>query len=152
MAGRGTDIVLGGSLEAELTALGEEADDAAKLKARECGNSVTTKCWPAVVAYHRHRTSRVAPYRQSVARPFRTSGRCGFVRFYLSLQDSLMRIFASDRMAGLMQKLGMQRVKRSNTPGFRALSKMRSARWKGTTSIFANSCSNTTTWPMTSVR
>jgi preprotein translocase subunit SecA len=110
MAGRGTDIVLGGSLEAELATLGEDADDAAKHKVREAWqlrhDEVLASGGLHIIGTERHESRRID--NQLRGRSGR-QGDAGSSRFYLSLQDSLMRIFASDRMAGLMQKLGMQK-------------------------------------------
>jgi len=109
MAGRGTDIVLGGSLEVELDALGEDATDAEKEK--------ITKAWQIrhdavlaagglhIIGSERHESRRVD--NQLRGRSGR-QGDAGSSRFYLSLEDNLMRIFASERMSGLMQKLGME--------------------------------------------
>ncbi|HEY0722338.1 MAG TPA: preprotein translocase subunit SecA [Gammaproteobacteria bacterium] len=109
MAGRGTDIVLGGSLEAELAALGE-ADDEAKRKVREawqqCHDAVLASGGLHIIGTERHESRRID--NQLRGRSGR-QGDAGSSRFYLSLQDNLMRIFASERMASLMQKLGMQK-------------------------------------------
>ncbi len=108
MAGRGTDIVLGGNLEAELSALGEEASDADKAKVRgawlERHEQVIATGGLHVIGSERHESRRID--NQLRGRSGR-QGDPGSTRFYLSLQDDLMRIFASDRVAGLMQKLGM---------------------------------------------
>ena len=56
----------------------------------------------------RHRAAREPAHRQPAARPLRPSGRPGRSKFYLSLEDDLMRIFGSDRMDGMLQKLGLQ--------------------------------------------
>jgi len=109
MAGRGTDIVLGGNLEVELTALGAEADEAARgavkaaWKARH--EEVVAAGGLHVVGTERHESRRID--NQLRGRSGR-QGDPGSTRFYLSLQDNLMRIFASDRVSGLMQKLGME--------------------------------------------
>jgi len=109
MAGRGTDIVLGGNLEADLTALGEEAGDAAKAGVRavweERHRQVLAAGGLHVVGSERHESRRID--NQLRGRSGR-QGDAGSTRFYLSLEDNLMRIFASERVAGLMQKLGMQ--------------------------------------------
>ncbi len=108
MAGRGTDIVLGGNLEAELSALGEESSDADKAKVRgawlERHEQVIATGGLHVIGSERHESRRID--NQLRGRSGR-QGDPGSTRFYLSLQDDLMRIFASDRVAGLMQKLGM---------------------------------------------
>jgi preprotein translocase subunit SecA len=108
MAGRGTDIVLGGNLEAELRALGEEASEEDKAKVRsawlERHNQVLASGGLHVIGSERHESRRID--NQLRGRSGR-QGDPGSTRFYLSLQDDLMRIFASERVAGLMQKLGM---------------------------------------------
>ena len=109
MAGRGTDIVLGGSLEVELTALGEQVTDAEKEKVTHAWqirhDAVLAAGGLHIVGSERHESRRVD--NQLRGRSGR-QGDAGTSRFYLSLEDNLMRIFASERMAGLMQKLGME--------------------------------------------
>jgi preprotein translocase subunit SecA len=108
MAGRGTDIVLGGNLEAALTALGPDASEADKDRARaewqERHNQVIAAGGLHVIGSERHESRRID--NQLRGRSGR-QGDPGSSRFYLALEDDLMRIFASDRVAGLMQKLGM---------------------------------------------
>ncbi|MBK8814796.1 MAG: preprotein translocase subunit SecA [Methylococcaceae bacterium] len=108
MAGRGTDIVLGGNLEAELRELGEGASDAEKERVRgqwlDRHNRVVASGGLHVIGSERHESRRID--NQLRGRSGR-QGDPGSSRFYLSLEDDLMRIFASDRVAGLMQKLGM---------------------------------------------
>jgi preprotein translocase subunit SecA len=108
MAGRGTDIVLGGNLEAELKALGEEASEEDKARLRglwlDRHNQVLASGGLHVIGSERHESRRID--NQLRGRSGR-QGDPGSTRFYLSLQDDLMRIFASERVAGLMQKLGM---------------------------------------------
>ncbi|MGZ5010667.1 MAG: preprotein translocase subunit SecA [Methylobacter sp.] len=108
MAGRGTDIVLGGNLEAELAALGEDASEAEKDHVRgvwlDRHEQVIATGGLHVIGSERHESRRID--NQLRGRSGR-QGDPGSTRFYLSLQDDLMRIFASDRVAGLMQKLGM---------------------------------------------
>jgi len=108
MAGRGTDIVLGGSLEAELTALeidgsGDEASAREEWKVRH--RKVVEARGLHIIGTERHESRRID--NQLRGRSGR-QGDPGSSRFYLSLEDNLMRIFASDRVKGLMQKLGMQ--------------------------------------------
>jgi len=109
MAGRGTDIVLGGSLDVELTALGEQATDAEKDKLTQAWqvrhDAVLESGGLHIIGSERHESRRVD--NQLRGRSGR-QGDAGSSRFYLSLEDNLMRIFASERMAGLMQKLGME--------------------------------------------
>ena len=109
MAGRGTDIVLGGSLEAELEALPEDTSEEQKQKIRhEWMNrheAVLAAGGLHIIGTERHESRRID--NQLRGRSGR-QGDPGSTRFYLSLEDNLMRIFASERMAGLMQKLGME--------------------------------------------
>ncbi|MEC4747908.1 preprotein translocase subunit SecA [Methylomicrobium sp. Wu6] len=108
MAGRGTDIVLGGNLDAELKLLGPEATDAEKEHARgawlDRHNQVIASGGLHVIGSERHESRRID--NQLRGRSGR-QGDPGSTRFYLALEDDLMRIFASDRVAALMAKLGM---------------------------------------------
>ncbi len=107
MAGRGTDIVLGGNLEMELSEI-PDASDVEKENLRNDWKTRHQKVLEAgglhVIGSERHESRRVD--NQLRGRSGR-QGDVGSTRFYLSLQDDLMRIFASDRVAGLMKKLGM---------------------------------------------
>jgi preprotein translocase subunit SecA len=109
MAGRGTDIVLGGSLQAEIEGL-DNPDEATleKVKAdwKQRHAQVVAAGGLHIVGTERHESRRVD--NQLRGRSGR-QGDPGSSRFYLSLKDNLMRIFASDRVAGLMQKLGMEK-------------------------------------------
>ena len=109
MAGRGTDIVLGGSLEAELHALGPDADDAQKEAVRNewklRHEEVLKSGGLHIIGTERHESRRID--NQLRGRSGR-QGDPGSSRFYLAFEDSLMRIFASDRLAALMQRLGMK--------------------------------------------
>ena len=108
MAGRGTDIVLGGSLEAELAKV-DPADELGRERAKrewqERHDAVLAAGGLHIIGTERHESRRID--NQLRGRSGR-QGDAGSSRFYLSLQDNLMRIFASDRVAALMQKLGMQ--------------------------------------------
>ncbi|HMV72382.1 MAG TPA: preprotein translocase subunit SecA, partial [Pseudomonadales bacterium] len=109
MAGRGTDIVLGGNLEAEIAQL-EDATEAkvAALRAdwEERHRRVLEAGGLHIIGTERHESRRID--NQLRGRAGR-QGDPGLSRFYLSLEDNLMRIFASDRVKGFMQALGMQR-------------------------------------------
>ncbi|MES2141559.1 MAG: preprotein translocase subunit SecA [Pseudomonadota bacterium] len=109
MAGRGTDIVLGGNLNAELANLPEatlaEEIEQRKLEWKKRHDEVIAAGGLHIVGSERHESRRID--NQLRGRSGR-QGDPGSSRFYLSLQDNLMRIFASDRVAMLMQKLGMQ--------------------------------------------
>ncbi|MBK9132272.1 MAG: preprotein translocase subunit SecA [Gammaproteobacteria bacterium] len=109
MAGRGTDIVLGGALESELAALPETTGDADRQGLRAAWQQRHDQVLAAgglhIIGTERHESRRID--NQLRGRSGR-QGDPGSSRFYLSLQDNLMRIFASERVAALMQKLGMQ--------------------------------------------
>ncbi|TAN50982.1 MAG: preprotein translocase subunit SecA [Methylococcaceae bacterium] len=108
MAGRGTDIVLGGSLDEELNALGAGADPAVveqiKRDWQQRHDLVVQSGGLHVIGSERHESRRID--NQLRGRSGR-QGDPGSTRFYLSLEDNLMRIFASDKVASLMQRLGM---------------------------------------------
>ncbi len=109
MAGRGTDIVLGGSLQADIAALGENASalqiEECKRLWKERHEAVVTAGGLAIIGTERHESRRID--NQLRGRAGR-QGDPGSSRFYLSLEDDLMRIFASERMGAMMQKLGWQ--------------------------------------------
>jgi preprotein translocase subunit SecA len=106
MAGRGTDIVLGGNLEIELSKLeGEDQKRDATEHWNERHQQVIAAGGLHVLGTERNESRRVDN---------QLRGRCGrqgdpgSSQFFLSLEDSLMRIFGSQKIAGLMEKLGMQ--------------------------------------------
>jgi preprotein translocase subunit SecA len=105
MAGRGTDIVLGGNLEIELTKVAESDHESAKETWRQRHQQVLDAGGLHVLGTERNESRRVDN---------QLRGRCGrqgdpgSSQFYLSLEDNLMRIFGSDRISSLMQKLGME--------------------------------------------
>ena len=110
MAGRGTDIVLGGNLVAELDALtGEGATEEELETAKEAWqrrhDDVVGAGGLHIIGTERHESRRID--NQLRGRSGR-QGDPGSSRFYLSLKDDLMRRFASDRVGGIMQKLGME--------------------------------------------
>lgn len=109
MAGRGTDIVLGGNLEAERAELDDNSDpdQLASLKADwdKRHETVLQAGGLHIIGTERHESRRID--NQLRGRSGR-QGDPGSSRFYLSLDDSLMRIFASDRLGSMMQKLGLQ--------------------------------------------
>ena len=107
MAGRGTDIVLGGNLQAEIAELDSPSDSTIeKLTAdwQKRHDDVVKAGGLHIVGSERHESRRID--NQLRGRSGR-QGDPGSSRFYLSLDDNLVRIFASDRMAGMMKKLGM---------------------------------------------
>lgn len=108
MAGRGTDILLGGNWEVEVAALENPSDEqVAAIKAawQLRHKAVLDAGGLHVIASERHESRRID--NQLRGRAGR-QGDPGSSRFYLSLEDNLMRIFASDRVKGLMKALGMQ--------------------------------------------
>ena len=114
MAGRGTDIQLGGNLEMRLAdeTAGIENPDALARKANEVRADVESKKAEAlaagglyVIGTERHESRRID--NQLRGRSGR-QGDPGRSKFYLSLEDDLMRIFGTDRMDGMLQKLGLE--------------------------------------------
>ena len=108
MAGRGTDIILGGNWEAEVA---ERNYSELELKSLESNwekdqNRVIEAGGLHVIGTERHESRRID--NQLRGRSGR-QGDPGFSRFYLSLEDDLMRIFASDKMRSLMQSAGMKK-------------------------------------------
>jgi len=109
MAGRGTDIVLGGNFEAELKQLpdiDEPEKDKLKQQWQQRHKQVIDAGGLHVIGSERHESRRID--NQLRGRSGR-QGDPGSSRFYLSLEDDLMRIFASDKVSGLMKKLGMEK-------------------------------------------
>ncbi len=109
MAGRGTDIVLGGNLEAELKALDNPSEDeiARRRKAWEERHEQVVKSGGLyVLGTERHESRRID--NQLRGRSGR-QGDPGKSRFYLSLQDNLLRIFGGDRLNAIMQRIGMEK-------------------------------------------
>jgi preprotein translocase subunit SecA len=109
MAGRGTDIVLGGNVEAEIKELDDKItqEEAEKMRQewQERHDAVIQSGGLHIIGTERHESRRID--NQLRGRSGR-QGDPGSSRFYLSLEDNLMRIFASERIQGLMQKLGME--------------------------------------------
>jgi preprotein translocase subunit SecA len=114
MAGRGTDIVLGGNLEKMVEAVEADTtlDDASKARRVEAvrlqwqqdHEKVKTLGGLRIIATERHESRRID--NQLRGRSGR-QGDPGSSRFYLSLDDSLMRIFAGDRVRAIMERLNM---------------------------------------------
>lgn len=107
MAGRGTDIMLGGSWRAEITALEMPAQQIASIKEawQQRHDVVLASGGLHIIGTERHESRRID--NQLRGRAGR-QGDAGSSRFYLSMEDALMRIFASDRVSGMMRKLGMK--------------------------------------------
>lgn len=109
MAGRGTDIVLGGNLNAELATLDnptpEELDE--RKAAWQVRHDQALQAGGLyVLGTERHESRRID--NQLRGRSGR-QGDAGKSRFYLSLQDNLLRIFGGDRMTALMKRIGMEK-------------------------------------------
>ncbi|EMH6405320.1 preprotein translocase subunit SecA [Providencia rettgeri] len=108
MAGRGTDIMLGGSWQTEVAALEEptqEQIDEIKANWKVRHDAVLAAGGLHIIGTERHESRRID--NQLRGRAGR-QGDAGSSRFYLSMEDALMRIFASDRVTGMMKKLGMK--------------------------------------------
>ncbi|HGE8354337.1 TPA: preprotein translocase subunit SecA [Serratia marcescens] len=108
MAGRGTDIVLGGSWQAEVALLEEPTEEqieAIKAAWKVRHDAVLAAGGLHIIGTERHESRRID--NQLRGRSGR-QGDAGSSRFYLSMEDALMRIFASDRVSGMMRKLGMK--------------------------------------------
>src|SRR4249919_3708652 len=109
MAGRGTDIVLGGSLEAEMNLLAEDASEIEKARVKsewqKRHDEVLALGGLHIIGTERHESRRID--NQLRGRSGR-QGDAGSSRFYLSLEDNLMRIFAADWVKNAMRKMGMK--------------------------------------------
>jgi preprotein translocase subunit SecA len=113
MAGRGTDIKLGGNLESLMAELPQDLSEEAKsieikkieAQIEEEKNRVDAAGGLFVIGTERHESRRID--NQLRGRSGR-QGDPGRTQFYLSLEDDLMRIFASEKMGVILQKLGMQ--------------------------------------------
>jgi preprotein translocase subunit SecA len=109
MAGRGTDIVLGGNLDAELKALTDPTPEEINIRKRawnERHAQVVQLGGLYVLGTERHESRRID--NQLRGRSGR-QGDPGKSRFYLSLQDNLLRIFGGDRLNAIMQRIGMEK-------------------------------------------
>jgi preprotein translocase subunit SecA len=109
MAGRGTDIVLGGNWEVEVTALDNPTEQQiADIKTvwQKRHDDVLAAGGLHIIATERHESRRID--NQLRGRAGR-QGDAGSSRFFLSLEDTLMRIFMSDRIRNMMKALGMEK-------------------------------------------
>ena len=109
MAGRGTDIVLGGNWQAEVEKIENPTEaQIEKIKAewKESHDAVLASGGLHIIGTERHESRRID--NQLRGRSGR-QGDPGSSRFYLSLDDALMRIFASEKMGNMMKRLGMER-------------------------------------------
>ncbi|MCZ1179356.1 preprotein translocase subunit SecA [Acinetobacter pittii] len=108
MAGRGTDIILGGNWKAKLAKLeNPTAEDESRLKAQweQDHEDVLQAGGLHIIGSERHESRRID--NQLRGRAGR-QGDPGVSRFYLSLEDDLMRIFAGDRVVGMMRAMGLK--------------------------------------------
>jgi preprotein translocase subunit SecA len=108
MAGRGTDIVLGGNWQAEVERLKnptEQQVEHIKSEWQKRHDAVLEAGGLHIVGTERHESRRID--NQLRGRSGR-QGDAGSSRFYLSMEDTLMRLFASDRVTNMMRKLGME--------------------------------------------
>ncbi|WP_105264975.1 preprotein translocase subunit SecA [Pseudoalteromonas sp. T1lg76] len=109
MAGRGTDIMLGGNWQSEAEKLDNPSEEQiAKIKEqwKKRHDDVIAAGGLHIIGTERHESRRID--NQLRGRSGR-QGDAGSSRFYLSMEDALMRIFAGERMTNMMRKLGMQR-------------------------------------------
>ena len=109
MAGRGTDIVLGGKWESEVANLTEPSEgDISKIKAewQKRHDEVIAAGGLYIIGTERHESRRID--NQLRGRSGR-QGDPGYSRFYLSMEDNLLRIFASEGVKNFMRKMGMER-------------------------------------------
>ena len=111
MAGRGTDIVLGGRWQAEVAALPVEQRTEAKIAEiktnwKQRHEQVLAAGGLHIIGSERHESRRID--NQLRGRAGR-QGAPGYSRFYLSLDDNLMRLFASERVVSMMRSLGMEK-------------------------------------------
>ncbi|KPU82048.1 preprotein translocase subunit SecA [Psychromonas sp. PRT-SC03] len=108
MAGRGTDIVLGGNLDARIAKLGDCSEaviEAEKVSWQAEHDEVISVGGLYIIGTERHESRRID--NQLRGRSGR-QGDAGESRFYLSMEDPLMRIFASEKVSNMMKKLGME--------------------------------------------
>ncbi|WP_159714718.1 preprotein translocase subunit SecA [Blochmannia endosymbiont of Camponotus nipponensis] len=109
MAGRGTDIMLGGNWRADIAALSKTTSACKILKIKsdwkKRHDTVLKSGGLHVIGTERHESRRID--NQLRGRSGR-QGDVGSSRFYLSMEDSLIRIFASNRLVNMMKKLGMK--------------------------------------------
>ena len=109
MAGRGTDMILGGNLQADINALGDKATEQAVKELQEQWqqrhDAVVAAGGLHIIGSERHESRRID--NQLRGRAGR-QGDPGSSRFYLSMDDSLMRMFGSEKLKAFMQRMGME--------------------------------------------
>lgn len=108
MAGRGTDIILGGNLKADIEALGPDATqeqiDAANVEWKKRHDAVVEAGGLHIIGSERHESRRID--NQLRGRAGR-QGDPGSSRFYLSMDDNLMKLFGSEKLKTFMKRMGM---------------------------------------------
>lgn len=108
MAGRGTDIILGGNLKADIEALGPDAAqeqiDAANVEWKKRHDAVVEAGGLHIIGSERHESRRID--NQLRGRAGR-QGDPGSSRFYLSMDDNLMKLFGSEKLKTFMKRMGM---------------------------------------------
>ena len=108
MAGRGTDIILGGNLQSDIDALGEnptaEQLETVKNEWRKLHDAVLAAGGLHIIGSERHESRRID--NQLRGRAGR-QGDAGSSRFYLSMDDNLMKLFGSEKLKAFMQRMGM---------------------------------------------
>ena len=145
MAGRGTDIQLGGNLDMRLrrNAPGSKArrtrakEKAIRAEIADFKQKALAAGGLYIMGTERHESRRID--NQLRGRSGR-QGDPGKSKFFLSLQDDLMRIFGSERMDAMLVKLGLRKARRSSTPGSTRRWKRRSRRSKRAISTCARTC------------
>ena len=108
MAGRGTDIMLGGNWQAEVSRLKDPTEqqiEHIKSEWKKRHDAVLKSGGLHIIGTERHESRRID--NQLRGRSGR-QGDAGSSRFYLSMEDTLMRLFASERVTNMMRKLGME--------------------------------------------
>jgi len=113
MAGRGTDIVLGGNLEAKLRDCAASELENIKTLWQQRHDAVINSGGLHIIGTERHESRRID--NQLRGRSGR-QGDPGSTRFYLSVKDNLMRIFISDNLSSILNKIGMQKGEAITSP------------------------------------
>lgn len=152
MAGRGTDIILGGNWQAQIDNLHELTEEQkAQLQADWQNKNEAVKAAGGlhIIGSERHESRRID--NQLRGRAGR-QGDPGQSRFFLSLEDDLMRIFAGDRVMNMFRAMGLKKMKRSSIRWSLVQSKVRRVRLRRVTSMRVKTYSNMTMWRMSSVR
>lgn len=150
MAGRGTDIQLGGNVDMRLKEMlkGDETEEQItalrekiKTQVEEDKQKVLEAGGLYILGTERHESRRID--NQLRGRAGR-QGDPGTSKFYLSLEDDLMRIFGSERMSVMLQRLGLPEGEPLIHPWISKALEKHSKKLKSVTSISVKTCSNTT--------